>query len=567
MAEDRSILQVTEDLRAAVCAILQGYGDGLRPVTDTSAELHRLCGCLECLLQFDQREQKSFLGPRKDYWDFVLAALQRQRGDTEPIRFVSTQGKLKSSLGKGRAFIRFCLAHGLLAESLQLCLLNPELTREWYGPRSPLLCPELQEDVLDSLYALNGVTFDLDLQRSDLDGAWPMFSESHCSNSHPIQRRRPRKAKKGYQEVQLKASCPQEIPATLGDPQGVPPEEPHTSHASHLRDANHLRDVPLAGPPRARSPGILPPVLEKKREDAGDLSFPHTVWEPERGELAQDQGEGVPEAGVFPECSAPSIQVQAEDIGTLPGAEGGRATQGTLEGEAERGPVQRLLVSDPRGSAEQATSGSKQKWEGLREEEAGALPALAAQEDSTTEKEPQQIEVTSMAWRAGQPEVSLHAVVQSLQHQLQQAQEQAQAQEQLLKEQEGELQALQDQLHRCWEEGSRLREEQEQEQQEAERRTAWFEEELREQQDLVQALKRRVLELIQEKDHLWQKLQHMSAVAPGCCVGCSKIFGRLSRRYPCRLCGGLVCHACSGDYRRRECRCPPCAQEVDTQVT
>lgn len=49
--------------------------------------------------------------------------------------------------------------------------------RECYGPRSPLVRPELQEDILDSLYALNEVAFDLDLQRSDLDGAWPMFSE------------------------------------------------------------------------------------------------------------------------------------------------------------------------------------------------------------------------------------------------------------------------------------------------------------------------------------------------------------------------------------------------------
>lgn len=37
--------------------------------------------------------------------------------------------QLKTPLGKGRAFIRFCLVHGQLAESLQLCLLNPELTR------------------------------------------------------------------------------------------------------------------------------------------------------------------------------------------------------------------------------------------------------------------------------------------------------------------------------------------------------------------------------------------------------------------------------------------------------
>lgn len=49
--------------------------------------------------------------------------------------------------------------------------------REWYGPRSPLVCPELREDILDSLYALNGVAFNLDLCRPDLDGAWPMFSE------------------------------------------------------------------------------------------------------------------------------------------------------------------------------------------------------------------------------------------------------------------------------------------------------------------------------------------------------------------------------------------------------
>lgn len=51
------------------------------------------------------------------------------------------------------------------------------LHREWYGPQSPLLCPELKEDILDSLYALNGVSFSLDLQRPDLDEAWPMFSE------------------------------------------------------------------------------------------------------------------------------------------------------------------------------------------------------------------------------------------------------------------------------------------------------------------------------------------------------------------------------------------------------
>lgn len=527
MAEEGSVLKVTRDLKAAVSAILQAYGDSRGPVTDASAELHRLCGCLELLLQFDQKEQKSFLGPRKDYWDFLCTALRRQRGDTEAVCFVGSQNKLKSSLGKGRAFIRFCLAHGQLAESLQLCLLSPELTREWYGPRSPLLCPELQENILDSLYALNGVTFDLDLQRPDLDGAWPMFSESRCSDSHRTQGRRPRKAKNSHKE----------IPDTPGDPKGVPLEEPHSSHTSCLRNAT--RDAPLAGPLRPQQHGHLSPFLEK-REDASSLGCPHSTWEPEGEELRPEQGEGAPRTGVSLETSAASSQGQAEGRGVLPGAEGQKATQGTRE----------------------ATSESRQKWGGpgvVRE-------TLGTEEDPTTEKQPEQTGVTSVAQREEQADKSLQAVVKSLRHGLQQAQEQARCQEQLLKEREGELRALREQLHRSQEERHRLQAELEQREQEAGRRAALYEDELGGQRDLVQAMKKRVLELIQEKDLLWQKLQHLSAVAPGCCVGCSKIFGRLSRRYPCRLCGGLVCHACSADYRRRERCCPLCAQGAEAQV-
>lgn len=37
--------------------------------------------------------------------------------------------QLKTPLGRGRAFLRYCLVHQQLAESLQLCLLNPESLR------------------------------------------------------------------------------------------------------------------------------------------------------------------------------------------------------------------------------------------------------------------------------------------------------------------------------------------------------------------------------------------------------------------------------------------------------
>ncbi|XP_048070269.2 RUN and FYVE domain-containing protein 4 isoform X5 [Ursus arctos] len=580
MAEEGAVL--TRNLQAAVLAVLQGYGGRQQPVTDASAELHRLCGCLELLLQFDQKEQKSFLRPRKDYWDFLCTALWRQRGSTEPARFIRAQDKLKTPLAKGRAFIRFCLAHGQLAESLQLCLLSPEFTREWYGPRSPLVCPELREGLLDSLYALNGVAFDLDLQWPDLDEAWPMFSESCRSSASRTQGRRPRKTKDSPKQVPLPnhtPSCllsisvgPPRVSATRGDPTGVRPETPHTSPAGCLRDAP--REDELAGLPRSQQHRQLPPFVEKNREDPRSLGPPQSMWEPAGEELQQAQEKGAPTTGIClensPSCQgqrecadgAPKevIGTEAEGRGVLPG------TEGTHKGGAEWGQVHRLPASSPTGTIEDRMSGSPQEWEVLSiPGEPQVLQDLGTKEDSTPERPQEERGVTSVTRRKEPAEVALQAVVKSLRHELRKTKEQAQHQEQLLKEQEGELRTLQEQLSRCWEERARLQAELERKQQEAERRDAVYEEELGGQRDLVRAVKMRVLELIQEKDDLWQKAQHLSSMAPGCCVDCSKIFGRLSRRYPCRLCGGLVCHACSVDYKKRERRCPPCSQKGDAQ--
>ncbi|XP_008823915.1 RUN and FYVE domain-containing protein 4 [Nannospalax galili] len=555
MANERVSLKVTRDLKAAVSAILQGYGDRQGPVTDASAELHRLCGCLELLLQFDQKEQRSFLGARKDYWDFLLTALRRQRGYEEQTSFVCSQDKLKTSLGKGRAFIRFCLTRGQLAESLQLCLLCPELTREWYGPRSPLLCPELWEDILDSLYALNEVAFNLDLQRPDLDGAWPMFSESRCSNSSQTQGKRPRKMKGFSKEV----GCSEE------QLQGL-----HIHEASCLQDASredHLPDLPTS-----LQHGHLPTFSEKKREDSRTLSCPQSTWKQHGEELQLDQEEGAPKTGKFQENSMASIQQQregakgvtgmeAEGKSSLPGIE----AQRTHKAEVDWGHDQHLPAHDFQGRAEETAVGNKlgqalpsilgQPW---------VLQDLGTKGGYTTEKP---TGVTSVTRQKDQAEVTLQEVVKGLRHGLRQTEEQAQRQEQLLRAQDQELQMLQEQLSRCQAERAQLQAELEQKQQEAERRVAMYEEELEGQRDLVQAMKRRVLELIHEKDSQWQRLQQLSAMVPGHCVGCSKVFGRLSRRYPCRLCRGLVCHACSADYKKREHRCPPCAQGEETQIT
>ncbi|KAM6178398.1 RUN and FYVE domain-containing protein 4 [Rhynchocyon petersi] len=560
MAEEGAGLKVTRDLKAAVSAIVQHYGDGQQSVTDTSAELHRLCGCLELLLQFDQKEQKSFLRPRKDYWDFLWTALRQQREDSEPARFVCTQDKLKTPLGKGRAFIRFCLARGQLAECLQLCLLNPELTREWYGPQSPLVSPELQEDILDSLYALNGVVFNLDLQRADLDGAWPMFSDG---------------------VMDLGASL--QISATCGGPKGVHQEEPQAVQASCLGDAP-IEDT-LEGLPGSQPHWNLP-TLEKMSEDIRSQRSPHRIQEPEEEKLEQGPSEAAPRPGICLQNSTLSIRgpekgnkgtlkkvigTGAEGRAVLPGTKAQRSVEASHEGEAQWGHVQRLLVSNPAQTTEEATPDSQQELEVPKiQGDPWVLHCLGkGGEGIAVEKPREQTGVISVNRREEQAAAQApgQELVKSLRCQLQEAREQIQHQDQRLREKEGELKTLQKHLCSCHEERAQLQAELERRHQEAERKDAIHQEELQGQRDLVQAMKRRMLELIQEKDDLWQKVQHLSSVSPASCVNCSKTFGRLSRRYPCRLCGGLVCHACSTDYKKRECCCPPCAQRGNANVT
>uniref|UniRef100_A0A8C8RGT0 RUN and FYVE domain-containing protein 4 n=1 Tax=Pelusios castaneus TaxID=367368 RepID=A0A8C8RGT0_9SAUR len=188
MACAKELLCMIQDLRNTVLELKQSYKDRSLPVTDGSRELQGLCAQLEFLLQFDLKEKRSFFGQRRDYWDFLCQGLTGRRQGHEGVQFVSCLEKLRTPVGKGRAFIRYCLVHRQLAESLQLCFLDPQLTSEWYFARSPFLHPHLRADIMGCLYELDGIAFHLALKRPDLDAAWPMVSEtlSRCSAQSPV---------------------------------------------------------------------------------------------------------------------------------------------------------------------------------------------------------------------------------------------------------------------------------------------------------------------------------------------------------------------------------------------
>ncbi|KAM9031487.1 RUN and FYVE domain-containing protein 4 isoform 1-T2 [Sarcophilus harrisii] len=630
MEGDKTILRVIQDLKKVISAILHRYGEQEQAVTDASAELHGLCGYLEFLLQFDQKDRRRFLGPRKDYWDFLSLALQKNGGDLEVIRLVYSLDKLKTTVGRGRAFIRFCLAHNQLADTLQLCLLDPELNREWYGNQSPFLCPELSNGILEALYFLNGVTFDLELQRCDLDGGWPMFSESRCQDFSLTQ-----------EKLRTKRSQEEEVQVTHLKNKGVQSKKTSTLFAGH--DLQHQGDDPkevcLVRPNNAE---IQEPLTEKKVENSesiinqGSLEgskglevLPHlsSLLE-ETKKMPQGQNpsfhqkqQGLPGTRIpgpsqirqeshqekmpprkeekvwflgeefpAPKCALPKNQTQV-DFSLVEQEEGGKVSPKagqvkkepsiSTEDRCEQMVLRPKMPKDPRkGNRDQKcapkhlpnTLGEKLKKEesgSRRGPETHGIPEdfKILQDPGTRERHKNKKSQKQMSDEAGEQEENqkdTEHVIKNLKECLQKAEEQSQKKEKLLMTLEEKLRELQEQLFRCQEQQTQLKVELEQRQQEAEKREDQYQQELKEQHELVQAMKRRMVELIQEKDSLWQKTELLSSLAPGLCAVCSKIFGRLSRRYKCRICGGLICHACSVDYKKKERCCRPCHQKGET---
>ncbi|EHA98647.1 FYVE and coiled-coil domain-containing protein 1 [Heterocephalus glaber] len=169
----------------AVTELSNEFKEAGEPITDDSPSLHKFSYKLEYLLQFDLKEKASLLGTRKDYWDYLCACLAKVKGASDGIRFVKSISELRTSLGKGRAFIRYSLVHQRLADTLQQCFMNTKVTSDWYYARSPFLKLKLSSDIVGQLYELTEVQFDLASRGHDLDAAWPTFARRTLAPGSP----------------------------------------------------------------------------------------------------------------------------------------------------------------------------------------------------------------------------------------------------------------------------------------------------------------------------------------------------------------------------------------------
>ncbi|GLD50931.1 FYVE and coiled-coil domain-containing protein 1-like protein, partial [Lates japonicus] len=182
---DNQLQRIIRDLHDAVLELSKEHRECGEPITDDSPSLHKFFYKLEYLLQFDQKEKTTFLGQRKDYWDYFCDCLIKIKGANDGIRFVKSIPELKTSLGKGRAFIRYSLVHQRLADTLQQCLINQKVTSDWYYARSPFLKSHLTADIINHLYELNQIQFDVAARGYDLDADWPAFARRTLGTASP----------------------------------------------------------------------------------------------------------------------------------------------------------------------------------------------------------------------------------------------------------------------------------------------------------------------------------------------------------------------------------------------
>ncbi|KAM6307137.1 LOW QUALITY PROTEIN: RUN and FYVE domain-containing protein 4 [Aegotheles albertisi] len=690
MAGDGELNRIIKDLQKTVADLNRSYREQNLPVTDGSRELHSLCAQLEFLLQFDLKEKRSFFGQRKDYWDFLCQGLARRRQEHEGVRFVTSLDKLKTPVGRGRAFLRYCLVHRQLAESLQLCLLDPENLREWYYARSPFLSPQSRAEILGSLYELDGVTFHLALRRADLDIAWPMFSETLVRPS-PVARSSPAKAALQTGDASTREHrWPNGIAGPTVAAQGVPahpcPPALAAPRAGAVEvkeevekdveeedeqeleeDENELEDV------EEEDEQELEEDVNELEEDVNELEEDVNELEDVDSEDLEDvdseELEDTHGAGKAPMLSGDGEPGMSMPPGTgctpgspppVPGQLGGteaslRALVSRLQAKlGQREAAWRALASQlarerrrhrrrEDGSARCAQLQAREA-EALREtnafleralavagdpgmlawvqeeargwrevaEEQGARLAVVLAEVEVLSSRLQDCQAALVA--AGQTDTledgsapdKVAAVEEVLRRALElahsplepptdpqvegepstaasmamrlatlatTAQKEARESQQQLQVQRQEVARLQEQLNRARQDGERWASALQRAQREALEREAMRGAEQARQQELIRDMKGRLLELLREKDALWQKTEGIDTPMPssaprdaGLCARCHKDFRLLSRRYSCRLCQGKVCHACSVDVGKQGRCCLLCYQQRHPQT-
>ncbi|KAF8784324.1 uncharacterized protein LOC129959536 isoform X2 [Argiope bruennichi] len=164
------------DIQGCIEELKRDFSLEKTPVSDDCTALHCLEKQIETVLQLRVKGKSDVFVPKKTYWDYICACFCVSKRFHEGIKYVKSNSELKSSVGRGRALIRYCLIHKCLADTLQICFFDEKTTRNFYFEQSLPLQPKLWTAFISYLYDLNEINFDLNPLSSELDVSWPSFA-------------------------------------------------------------------------------------------------------------------------------------------------------------------------------------------------------------------------------------------------------------------------------------------------------------------------------------------------------------------------------------------------------
>ncbi len=64
-------------------------------------------------------DRKSLLNNKRNYWNFFIHALKESKGLYDTVLYVLNSQEVKTSIGRGRLFLRFCLQNHRLGDVIQ----------------------------------------------------------------------------------------------------------------------------------------------------------------------------------------------------------------------------------------------------------------------------------------------------------------------------------------------------------------------------------------------------------------------------------------------------------------
>lgn len=139
------------DLEDIVKKLIEYQGNNKEEVfSDDCNELQKFCFKFEFLIQFKLKEKKGLFDTSnlsisstsgensqnlisvyssKDYWSFISDVLKSSRGFQDAIKYVKNLRDVKTNIGRGRAFIRFCLQYHRLADAIQQLMMEDKVIK------------------------------------------------------------------------------------------------------------------------------------------------------------------------------------------------------------------------------------------------------------------------------------------------------------------------------------------------------------------------------------------------------------------------------------------------------